>query len=145
MKIESDRDLPIQEIEQYNLFTKVKRIPFGGDIHMFMPTFKVNTKMDAGRAVKNLGARKLFTAAAELENLSQSGPLSVNNIVHSAVVEVTKEGTEGAAATGVGIVLLSADFGETKKVLVDRPFIFVVKDKTNNIPLLVGRVKDPTK
>jgi hypothetical protein len=55
---------------------------------------------------------------------------------------VTKDGTEGAAATGVQIVLLSAT--NEKEVLVNRPYIFVVQDKRNKIPVLVGKVNDPT-
>lgn len=58
---------------------------------------------------------------------------------------MTKEGTEGAAATGVEIELFSASFGDQKDVTVDRPFIFVVQDKKNNVPVLVGKVTDPTK
>ena len=56
---------------------------------------------------------------------------------------MTKEGTEGAAATGVEIALFSAAFGEQKDVVVDRPFIFIVQVKKNQIPLLVGKVADP--
>ena len=58
--------------------------------------------------------------------------------------QVTKEGTEGAAATGVEIALFSAAFGEQKDIVVDRPFIFVVQDKKNKIPVLVGKIADPT-
>ena len=70
-------------------------------------------------------------------------PVAVSNILHKAVVKVDKDGTEGAAATGVGLVLLSGSFGRNIDVNVDRPFIFIVQDKKNNIPVLVGRVKNP--
>ena len=59
--------------------------------------------------------------------------------------KVTKEGTEGAAATGIEIALFSASFGDEKEVYVERPFIFVVTDKKNKIPVLVGKINDPTK
>ena len=57
---------------------------------------------------------------------------------------MTKEGTEGAAATGVEIALFSANFGKQQDVTVDRPFIFLVIDKQNGIPVLVGKVTDPS-
>ena len=59
--------------------------------------------------------------------------------------QVTKEGTEGAAATGVEIALFSAAFGEQIDIVVNRPFIFVVQDRKNKIPVLVGKITDPTK
>ena len=54
---------------------------------------------------------------------------------------MTKEGTEGAAATGIETI--SASFAGEKEVIVDRPFIFVLEDTEHNIPLLVGRVVSP--
>merc|ERR1712130_55718 len=73
-----------------------------------------------------------------------TGELSVSKISHTALLEVSKEGTEGVAATGAEIVLLSSAFNDRLDVVVDRPFIFVVEDKQNKIPVLVGRVMDPT-
>ena len=106
---------------------------------------------------------QVFSENAELKGISNA-PISVSRIKHSSLVEVrfyysfvlihltwlhlpqvTKEGTEGAAATGVEIALFSAAFGEQKDIVVDRPFIFVVQDRKNKIPVLVGKITDPTK
>ena len=70
--------------------------------------------------------------------------LTVSDISHRAVVEVTKEGTSGAAATGIGLTLLSADEPRRVTLNINRPFIFMVHDVKNDIPILVGRVLDPT-
>ena len=67
----------------------------------------------------------------------------ISSIIHNSVIEVTKEGTEGAAATGIELVFFSASFAGEKEVIVDRPFIFVLEDTEHNIPLLVGRVVSP--
>ena len=67
----------------------------------------------------------------------------ISSILHNSVIEVTKEGTEGAAATGIELVFFSASFAGEKEVIVDRPFIFVLEDTEHNIPLLVGRVVSP--
>ena len=60
-------------------------------------------------------------------------------------MEVNKEGTEAAAATGLELVLFSGGFGEQASITLDRPFIFIVQDKLNNLPVLVGRVMNPTR
>lgn len=148
MKLQEDRDLisNIRDAEYINIFSAPKDQTDEDiiDVRLTMPTFQVESKFDAGEAIQSLGARKIFTERAELAELSDEGPLGVSSIVHNAVIEVSKEGTEGAAATGIELVLFSAGFGVNKNVLVNRPFIFVVQDKVNNIPVLVGRVKDPT-
>ena len=104
---------------------------------------------------------QVFNQNAELEGIS-STPISVSRIKHTSMVEVClsssfaldscqphisqvrKEGREGAAATGEEIALFSAAFGEQKDIVVDRPFIFVVQDTKNKIPVLVGKITDPT-
>ena len=109
-----------------------------------MPKFKVKSKFDAAEALKGMGAEEVFTAGAELDKIADGGPLGVGKIIHEAVVEISKEGTEGAAATGIELVLLSGSFGVQKNIVLDRPFIFIVQDRVNNIPVLVGRVKNPS-
>lgn len=112
------------------------------DVRLVMPKFSVSTKFDASKYLKSLGVNQIFKEA-ELEKLVSGSQVAVSNILHKAVVKVDKDGTEGAAATGVGLVLLSGSFGRNLDVYVNRPFIFIVQDKKNNIPVLVGRVKNP--
>jgi len=112
------------------------------DVRLVMPKFSVSSKFDAADALEALGVSKIFQDA-ELGKLGISDGIAVSKILHKAVVNVDEEGTEGAAATGVELVLLSGSFGEKVDVNVDRPFIFIVQDKRNNIPILVGRIKNP--
>jgi len=142
MKLKEEQD----DRTSFNLFKALKDEYSGyiEDIKLKMPKFKLKSKFNAAEILQNLGATDVFTAGAELDKMIDGGPIGVGKIIHEAVVEVTKEGTEGAAATGVEIVLFSASFGEHKNIVLDRPFIFIVQDKLNNIPVLVGRVKNPS-
>jgi serpin B len=106
-----------------------------------MPAFGINSKIDAADVLRAMGVTAIFSDA-ELGVLTSSR-LAVSQIVHKAVVDVNKNGTEGAAATGIGLVLHSGGPTRVKTVNVNRPFIFVIHDVINNIPVLVGRVLDP--
>merc|ERR1712223_851811 len=146
MLLSNTKDLNNGNAGFFNIFTKSSREEpdeFIEDVFLKMPTFKIKTDMDAAEPLRKLGVRRVFNQEAELEGIS-SAPISVSRIKHTSLVEVTKEGTEGAAATGVEIALFSAAFGEQKDVVVDRPFIFIVQDKKNHIPVLVGKIADPT-
>merc|ERR1712179_339959 len=127
----------------FNLFKETKNTSEFqyDDVSLIFPKFVVKSKFNAVDAMKELGAREIFTTGAELDKLIAGGPITVGKIVHEAVVEVTKDGTEGSAATGIELTLFSAGF--SKEILVDRPFIFIIQDRTNNIPILVGRIKNP--
>ena len=87
-----------------------------------------------------MGVESIFTAG-EFNKFSFD-PLKVAQIKHKALIEVDKEGTTGAAATGIELVpfLLS----ESKEIIIDSPFIFIVRDKRKNVPLFIGRIVDPT-
>ena len=65
-----------------------------------MPRFTVRTKFQAKELFEALGAKEVFTGRAELNKITEEGPIGMGDITHESVVEVTKDGTEGAAATG---------------------------------------------
>ena len=149
MKLSNKRDLTAAETGYFNMFSSKKNEVIDelkediSEVYLRLPTFQVRSDLDVVDSLKKLGAKRVFQAGAELAELG-TGPLSVSKISHTALVEVSKEGTEGAAATGAEIVLLSSAFNDRLDIVVDRPFIFVVEDKKNKIPVLVGRVMDPT-
>merc|ERR1711972_563901 len=148
MQLSNTRDLTDEQEGYYNIFSLKKDDILDelkedvSEVYLRLPTFQLRSDLDVVDSLKKLGAKKVFESGAELAELG-TGQLSVSKISHSALVEVTKEGTE-AAATGAEIVLLSSALNERLDIVVDRPFIFVVQDKKNKIPVLVGRVMDPT-
>ena len=85
----------------------------------------------------------MYLAESELGEMVKSKNLKVDKVVHKALVNVDYEGTEGAASTAINIVPLSANYGDRVEFIADRPFMFLVFDKVNNIPILVGRVVNP--
>ena len=68
--------------------------------------------------------------------------LYIGDVVHKAFVSVDEAGTEAAAATGVMMQTESAK-PPPVAVRVDRPFIFLVRDRPTGTVLFVGRVTEP--
>ena len=91
-----------------------------------------------------MGVNKAFGSGAELDKFVSDGPIALGKVISEAFVEVTKNGTEATAAIGVDSVLLSASPVTVKNIIINKPFIFIVQDTLNNIPLLAGRIKNPT-
>ena len=148
-------DLMMQEVmrdrqvgnvnDGFNLFSAPK---FGSpnfidEVNLKIPKFKVNSKFDAANALKMMGVNKAFGSGAELDKFVSGGPIALGKVISEAFVEVTKNGTEATAATGVELVLLSASPGRVKNIIINKPFIFIVQDTLNNIPLLAGLIKNP--
>jgi serpin B len=69
----------------------------------------------------------------------EGGGLHLARVEHEAVIEVDEEGTRAAAATG-GV--MAGSHGPT--IHIDRPFLYVIRDRGAGTILFVGRVIDPT-
>ena len=63
----------------------------------------------------------------------------IDQIQHEALVEVDELGTRAAAATGGE---MAASHGPT--ITIDRPFLYLIRDRGAGTILFVGRVLDPT-
>ena len=63
-------------------------------------------------------------------------------LVQKAFIEVNEEGTEAAAATGV--IMKTAMIPKVKKKFVlNRPFLYFIRDHKTSVTLFNGRVMNP--
>ena len=63
-------------------------------------------------------------------------------MVHRALIKVDEEGTTAAAATAV-LLAVSRPIPPIP-FHADRPFIFVIRDKTAGVNLFMGRYSNPS-
>ncbi|MBN3319948.1 ZPI inhibitor, partial [Atractosteus spatula] len=106
-----------------------------------LPRFKMEQSYNMDKILPDLGIRNVFENTADLSGLSKEVGLKVSEVLHKAVIEVDEKGTEAAGATATGIT----GYSMPPRLIVDRPFLFLIyHEKTNSI-LFMGRVIDPTK
>merc|ERR1711874_765136 len=87
------------------------------------------------------GAADLFTQASNLKGMSDED-LVVTEGVHQANIEVNEEGSEAAAATAVVVGVRT--IRRKEQFYADTPFLFIIYDFQNNVPLFAGKVVDPS-
>jgi serpin B len=110
-------------------------------IRLSMPRFKMTQSFKLSEALKSLGMKKAFTTAADFSGMNGQQGIFIASVHHKAFVEVNEEGTEAAAATAVtGVTSVPA----TMDYVVNRPFLFLLRDQTTGNILFVGRINDPT-
>lgn len=112
---------------------------YGVDITM--PKFKFDAEFNLSGHLKEMGMASAFSGA-DFSGIS-SEKLVVTDVVHKAYVAVNEKGTEAAAATAVIGGTTSAP--EPAAIVIDRPFLFFIRDLPTGAILFVGRVADPTK
>ncbi|XP_074604149.1 leukocyte elastase inhibitor-like [Brevipalpus obovatus] len=101
-----------------------------------IPKFKIEQEYDLKKVLGKMGMKDAFTAhKADFTGIS-STPTYVSQSTHKAVVEIDEEGSHAAAATEILVISKSAR--ARKSFIANRPFIFLIRDRTNSITLFAG-------
>ncbi len=109
------------------------------EVTVMFPRFKVKNKFQLKPMLQAMGMPKAFTQAAEFDGMSDAKPLYIGFVQHDTYVEVTEEGTEAAAVTTVGMELTSVQPSHPY-FIADKPFAFVIKEKSTGIILFMGKM-----
>src|SRR5690606_20775706 len=110
-----------------------------GGIHLTMPKWSARTHVQLNDTLAALGMPTAFSGAADFSGMIEGGGLYLDQVEHEAFVEVDEQGTRAAAATGGE---MAASHGPT--ITIDRPFIYLIRDRGAGTILFIGRVVDPT-
>ena len=111
------------------------------DVSLKLPKFKIECEFSLDEPVWNVGIQKIFGGG--LYNISD-GPLAVSEIRQKTFVEVNEEGTEAAAVT---IIAITDSEGGSPYTPVpfhaNRPFLYLIKEKSTGVILFIGRMDEP--
>lgn len=108
-------------------------------IELSLPRFSFEYGSSLIDFLKALGMSAPFSANADFSGISAHQRLTVTAVEHKAFIAVDEEGTEAAAATGVGISLTSIPDSPLPFV-IDAPFLLLIREKDSGVLLFLGRV-----
>ena len=118
---------------------------YSAKVDVSIPKFKMTLQVELNDILKSMGMKDLFVRrTADLSGMDGTRNLFVSKVIHKTYIDVSEEGTEAAAATGVVINLVSAQF-RTKTFRADHPFLFFICEKVTGSILFSGRVLKPPK
>ncbi|MFZ6656783.1 serpin family protein [Undibacterium sp. TJN19] len=113
-------------------------------ISLSMPKFSFSSSPQMTENLKSLGMSAAFDPArADFSGMTGTRELSVSSVVHKAFINVDENGTEAAAATGVVVGITSISTDPLVKVVLDRPFLFFIRDRETGLILFMGKVMVP--
>lgn len=113
------------------------------EVKFYMPKVKLETSMNLNKTLERMGVRTAFSAAADFDGISVSGPLVLNEVAQKCYIDITEQGTEAAAVTTATIALTSLRPAADQKVMrVDRPFLFFIADMENENILFTGNISN---
>jgi serpin B len=104
-----------------------------------MPRFKFSYEKVLNNQLQAMGMTDAFDPSlANLTPISDED-IFVSFVKQNTFVDVNEEGTEAAAVTTIGIELTSMPTG----VVINKPFLFVIREQTTNTLLFMGQVNNP--
>ena len=106
-----------------------------------LPRFTLNYEIMLNDILGEMGMPTAFTDRADFTKMNPKGGLALSFVKQNTFVAVDEKGTEAAAVTSVGVVTTAFN----PPTLCDRPFVFVIHEKTSGTVLFVGKIADPTK
>ena len=136
--VPEDLDAFVSEIDPDGLQRIFDAIREQG-IHLSLPKFSFSSKVPLDETLQRLGIRRAYGADADFSGMTGGPGLFLSTVQHEAFIEVDEDGTEAHAATGAA---MAASHGPT--ITVDKPFLFVIRDRPTGAILFVGRVTDPS-
>ncbi len=111
-----------------------------GEMHVSLPKFTLEFELALNDALKALGMEVAFNPMeADFTRMYPEGGVWIDTVLHKTFVEVNEEGTEAAAVTSVSMMEVSAPAALT----VDRPFLFLIRERFSGTILFMGKVMDP--
>jgi serpin B len=135
-----------EEIESALTYDMLKEM-FGNmeqtSLMLRFPKFEFESSFALPDVLKEMGMSDAFDENnADFSGMTGGKDLFIGNVIHKAFVAVDEEGTEAAAATAVIMEATSAPMWDVT-LLIDRPFIFLIRDLQSGQILFVGRVLTP--
>lgn len=110
-------------------------------VDLQLPRFTLAHSVDLEPVLGKLGLEDLFKLKrANLSGISEV-KLALSAALHRTFVAVDEKGTEAAAATAITLKIESAD--RATPFVVDRPFLFLIRDTRSGLFLFLGRFSEP--
>jgi serpin B len=117
------------------------------EVRLSLPRFEVDPSepLSLGDELRAMGMPLAFDERrADFRGITGSPEgLCISRVFHKGFVKVDEKGTEAAAATAVVMMARGGPIDPPRRVQVDRPFLFLIRDNASGMVLFLGRVSDP--
>lgn len=141
--------LPLEEVDMQNFIRNlnnktlnsyiegIKSVP----VQLSMPKFTMETEYELKDVFERMGMIRAFSLRADFSGMTGNRDLMIDQVIHKAFIEVDEKGTEAAAATAV--IMREKSAMRYIDMNINRPFIFIIKEHTQNSILFMGKVVNP--
>lgn len=108
-------------------------------VRLSLPKFKTEFSIGLVPALQALGIKTAFSDQADFENMLGIPDMQILDVLHKTYIDVNEEGTEAAAVTAIMMEATSVmQQPQPREITFDKPFTYIIMDKTNQEILFMG-------
>lgn len=135
-----EKELTTENIEKWTTGLQKKTV------NLHFPKFKLESGFLLAKKLAKMGMSDAFNASlADFSKMDgKKKNLFIGDVIHKTFIAVDEEGTEAAGATAVVMRAYAVRPDETVNFRADHPFIYMIKEKSSNTILFLGRFSEPT-
>jgi serpin B len=126
----------------YSLLSNVIRC----EVRTSIPKFESEFAIEFSEILSNMGMPTPFDPYnANFTKMGESitKQLYISRVIHKTFIQVAEKGTKAGAVTVVEVGdNASAAPTEPKRVYLNRPFVYMIIDTQNNVPIFIGSMTD---
>lgn len=118
-------------------------------VYTAIPKFETEYNTELNQVLSAMGMQNAFDMyTADFSGLGQDTRpernIYINRVLHKTYIQVSEQGTRAGAATAVEMASGSTGgpIEEPKMVYLDRPFVYMLVDTENNLPIFIGTLMD---
>ena len=116
-----------------------------GKVIWKVPKFDFGTSYSLNDTLKAMGMERMFGSQAEFGGISPE-TMRVSEVIQETHIGVDENGVEGAAYTMMAIARgAMIESEEMAEMILDRPFLFGIRDDSHGIWLFLGVYRNPEK
>ena len=107
------------------------------DVYTRIPKFSAEGETDLAKILKNMGMTDAFDSSKADFSYIADEDVYIGDAFQKTFIDVNEDGTKAGAATVIQAESESAPI-KTVTITLDRPFIYILLDTKNNIPIMIG-------
>ncbi|KAI1282569.1 Serpin B9 [Halotydeus destructor] len=112
------------------------------NVNLVLPTFKLDASFNVAQLLRVMGVQDAFDLEkADFSRMSPDNDIVVGNITQRITVAVDEKGTTAAALT---CDVSDGEPADYEDWIIDRPFIYVIRDDLTQLQYFAGVMKDLT-
>ncbi|EAT44983.2 AAEL003653-PA [Aedes aegypti] len=111
-------------------------------VQITMPKFQIDTTSRAEKALAKLGLINVFTSKANLSGITDEQKIHVDELVQHVSIRVDEGSSSETALSATNKVEAKTTGVEMEEFVIDRPFLFFVRDIVDDLVIVAGKIND---